>query len=307
MITLITGTPGSGKTLRAVFEAAREVKAGRHLKVDGIKGLALDHDLVDETWVRKWFDHVQPQDLIIIDEVQRLWPPRSVSTKAGEDIEKLHVHRHRGVDFVLITQHPQRLDKAVRDLVGRHVHVRRLFGMKQAMLYEWDHCHNIGNLKDAVKKRWSYPRDVFKMYVSAEVHTKQTAVVPKALFVIPVALIVAAVAAWKAAAMVHGGMGKSNVKTPDKESAAGAVSSSASGEGEAAGENVKNPSAVWRVAGRYANLGSAYVVLANGAGELRVVKASGFTGSGARTAGQVDGSSVADWTGVASGTGAGSK
>ncbi|MFP3632058.1 zonular occludens toxin domain-containing protein, partial [Burkholderia sp. SIMBA_045] len=91
---------------------------GRRILVDGIRDLAVDHVLVDEQWIRKWWEHCQPNDLIVIDEVQRIWPPVSVSVKPTEDIEKLHVHRHFGVDFILITQHPQRLNKTIRDLVG---------------------------------------------------------------------------------------------------------------------------------------------------------------------------------------------
>src|SRR5476649_1556772 len=183
MITLITGTPGSGKTLYAVWLLAQEVKRGRRIVVDGIKDLAIDHELVDEPWIRDWYEQCHANDIIVVDEVQRIWPPVSVSVKPTPDIEKLHVHRHKGVDFIIITQHPQRLNKTIRDLVGRHVHVRRLFGLKQAMVYEWDHCHNPNaGFRDAVKTRWGYPRKVFDMYTSAEVHTKNKAVIPKALY-----------------------------------------------------------------------------------------------------------------------------
>ena len=294
MMTLITGTPGSGKTLRAVLEAQLQVKAGRRLLVDGVKDLALDHVDVDEPWIRKWFDHVVPQDLILIDEAQRIWPPTSVSVKPTEDIEKLHVHRHMGVDFVLITQHPQRINKTVRDLVGRHVHVRKLFGLNRAMLYEWDHCHNVGSLKDAVKTMWKYPRDVFKLYTSAEIHTKQKAVIPKALFLIPVALVVVVVGAYYGLRSLGSGFGagaKGAGVPTSVSSAAGAV---AGVHGAAAGGAGSDE---WRVAGRYVSDGLAFVVLANGKGVLRLVDASGFTGDGVRTAGTVDGVRVANWTG----------
>ncbi|MBR8343556.1 zonular occludens toxin domain-containing protein [Burkholderia ambifaria] len=295
MITLITGVPGSGKSLRAVFEMSREVKAGRRLMVDGIKDLALDHVMVDEPWLRKWFDHAKAQDLIVVDEAQRIWPPTSVSVKPGEDIEKLHVHRHMGVDFILITQHPQRINKTVRDLVGRHVHVRKLFGLKRAMLYEWDHCHNVASLKDAVKTVWAYPREVFRLYTSAEVHTKPKAVIPKSLFLIPIAAVVAVVSAYVGLKSIHGGFGATNKSgvqastTASAPSAVGGISGVASASDSA--------SETWRVVGRYALGSRAFVVVANERGALRVEDSSRFVGEGLATVGTVDGRRVGMWSG----------
>ena len=295
MITLITGTPGSGKTLYTVWFAAKQQKAGRRLMVDGIRDLAVDHIDVDEPWLRKWFDHREQNDLIVVDEAQRIWPPTSVSAKIGEDIEKLHIHRHLGVDFILITQHPQRISKSVRDLVGRHVHVRKLFGLNRAMLYEWDHCHNVGSLKDAVKTMWRYPRDVFKLYTSAEIHTKQKAVIPKALFVLPVALLVAVVWGYRAFVGVHGASW-SGVGGKAAGGASGAVGAGSGDTGGAGGD-----AGVWRVSGRYVSDGLAFVVLSNEKGVLRLVDAAGFKGDGVRTTGTVDGHRVASWTGSTAG------
>jgi zona occludens toxin len=296
MITLITGTPGSGKTLYTVWYIDKQQKAGRRLLVDGIKDLAVDHLDVDEPWLRKWFDHREQNDLIVIDEAQRIWPPTSVSVKVGEDIEKLHIHRHLGVDFILITQHPQRINKAVRDLVGRHVHVRKLFGLNRAMLYEWDHCHNVGSLKDSVKTMWAYPRNVFRLYTSAEIHTKQKAVIPKALFILPIALIVGAVWGYRAFKGVHAatwsGVGAKSAAKP------GAASSP---KGISLAPADASSSAAWRVVGRYASDGRSYVVVSNHDGRMRLVDAADFKGDGLRTAGTVDGERAAMWTGTASG------
>ncbi|MGH8777739.1 zonular occludens toxin domain-containing protein [Paraburkholderia sp.] len=294
MITLITGTPGSGKTLYTVWSIAREQKAGRQLMVDGIRDLAIDHVDVDEPWLRKWFDHRAHNDLIVIDEAQRIWPPTSVSVKVSEDIEKLHVHRHLGVDFYLITQHPQRINKTVRDLVGRHVHVRKLFGMNRAMLYEWDHCHNVASLRDAVKTMWAYPRDVFKLYTSAEIHTKQKAVIPKALFILPVALIAVVVFGVAAFHGVRGGFGVGS----HGGGASGAAVAASGPVSSGGGGRAASPS--WRVAGRYLLDGGSYVVLADGAGRLRVEDSNGYAGGGVHTSGEADGVRVAGWTGTAS-------
>lgn len=307
MIELVTGTPGSGKTLYTVDRLRKEAKAGRRILVDGIRDLAIDHVLVDEQWMRKWHENCQPNDLIVVDEVQRIWPPVSVSVKPGEDVEKLHVHRHLGVDFIVITQHPQRMNKTIRDLVGRHVHVRRLFGRRSAMLYEWDHAHNPNSgFRDAVKTLWRYPKDVFSLYTSAELHTKPKAVIPKALFILPVGLLVVAIGAWKGFKAVSGGFGiggqtgsavsSSAVAVPPLGGVASVVGSAASG--------VKVGSSTWRVAGQYAVDGRGYVLLASPDGRFRREPADDFRGETLGVTGTVDGERVAVWTGaVAAGSG----
>jgi len=298
MITLITGTPGSGKTLYAVWLLAQEVKRGRRIVVDGIKNLAIDHELVDEPWIRDWYERCHANDIIVVDEVQRIWPPVSVSVKPTPDIEKLHVHRHKGVDFIIITQHPQRLNKTIRDLVGRHVHVRRLFGLKQAMVYEWDHCHNPNaGFRDAVKTRWGYPRKVFDMYTSAEVHTKQKAVIPKALFILPIALVVAIWLGWKGFKSVAG-FGK----TDGGSALSGQLGARASKvQGASAGDASKSVvSSEWRVAGQYSVDGRGYVLLANRSGRLRSELSDTFRGETMRVEGVLDGERVAVWSGAGS-------
>jgi zona occludens toxin len=296
-ITLVTGVPGSGKTLWAIWSLLKEIKAGRRVVANGINGLAIDHELWDDDMVRSWHLHCKPNDVIVIDEVQRIWPQVSVGVKATEDIEKLHVHRHFGVDIVVITQHPNRMNKTIRDLVGRHVHVRRLFGGRRAMLYEWDCAHNPNSgFRDAVKHVWNYPKEVFNLYVSAELHTKPKAVVPKALLIAPLALVVAVYLGWRGFKSVSGGFGIGPAKAVAAPGApgAGGGSGSAGGAGAASKEPVSRR---WRVAGRYAVDGSAYVLLADSEGRFRSELSDGFKGGQLRVEGVVDGERVAVWSG----------
>ena len=287
-IALVTGTPGSGKTLYVVSSLPREIKAGRRIVVNGIKDLAIEHEMVDDAWVREWHKHAKQNDIIVVDEVQRIWPPVSMGSKPSEEIEKLHVYRHMGVDFIVITQHPQRLNKTIRDLVGRHVHVRRLFGMGRAMLYEWDHCHNPNSgFRDAVKTMWTYPRKVFDLYTSAEVHTKQKAVIPKALFIVPVAVVAAVVLGWMGFQGVIGGFGRTDARASSGVSATHVAG--AGGDGPAGAASV-----MWRVAGVYSTGGVGYVLLASADGRVRSVV---NRGESLRVEGVVDGQRVAVWTG----------
>ncbi|KWE52463.1 zonular occludens toxin domain-containing protein [Burkholderia sp. MSMB2157WGS] len=294
-ITLVTGVPGSGKTLWAVQSLLKEIKAGRRIVANGIKGLAIDHELWDDDMVREWYKHCQPNDVIVIDEVQRIWPPVSASVKATEDIEKLHVHRHFGVDIVVITQHPNRMNKTIRDLVGHHVHVRRLFGGRRAMLYEWDSAHNPNSgFRDAVKHVWSYPKKVFELYTSAELHTKSKVVIPRALFILPIALICAVGLAYVGFKGVTGGFG--GAKKAVSQSS-GSVSSVASGVAVTGATDERSGSLMWRVAGQYSIDGRGYVLLADNAGRFRRESSDDFRGEKLGVTGVVDGERVAVWTG----------
>ncbi|MEN7433721.1 hypothetical protein VA599_23535, partial [Chromobacterium sp. TRC.1.1.SA] len=53
----------------------------------------------------------------------------------------------------------------------------------------------------------------------------------------------------------------------------------------------------WRVVGRYESNGTAWVVVANGAGRLRVESPSVFSNDGQATVGMIDGQKVTVWTG----------
>lgn len=292
-INLVTGVPGSGKTLWAVAWLDKLSRSGRRIVCNGIKDLAIDHELWDDDMVRDWHKHCKPNDVIVVDEVQRIWPPVSASVKATEDIEQLHVHRHFGVDFVVITQHPNRMNKTIRDLVGRHVHVRRLFGGRRAMLYEWDHCHNPNaGFRDAVKTPWFYPKRVFQLYTSAELHTKPKAVVPKVLFVLPVALIGVCVFAYLGVKKMH--PGADHVAQAANGSLLGGVDNG--GAAGVAGGAHKFSDA-WRLVGRYSIDGRDFVLVADEAGRVRPVPVQGFIGLGDHLEGPVDGGRVAMWSG----------
>lgn len=230
MITLITGIPGSGKTLFAVSQLLAGEYKTRRLLVSGIDGLTVPHEVLDDDGVRRWPELVQAGDVVVIDEVQRLWRPRAVGSKVPDDIARLETHRHLGVDFVLITQHPMLLDQNVRRLVGRHIHVRRIFGAGAALLYEWDHASDPGRVKDATSRSFRYPRSAFALYKSAEVHTRQRMRKPLYLFA-PV--VAAGLIAWFGPGAYRALSGqvvtpKNGVAAPVASSASSSLSSSSS-------------------------------------------------------------------------------
>ena len=214
MITIITGTPGAGKTLYSIEKllvplvgqtisytnkSGEAVTAPRTIYTN-VNGLLLDHELigpggdwrsVERDKVRQWdFDgegqglrdwHLwaKPGAVIVYDEFQRVWPPRPNGAPVPPDMSMLDTHRHMGVDFILITQNVMNTDRHLHALAGRHLHVRRVANMKMAVVYEWDHVsRSLLYAKAITKGPWRYSPKIFKLYQSAEVHTKQPRKIP---------------------------------------------------------------------------------------------------------------------------------
>lgn len=193
MITFITGVPGSGKTLYCIDKLLRDIvgktvtakdKQNETVEIQrtvytNIKGLLIDHELIDASWLQDWHNRAKPGDVVCYDEVQEVWKPRANGSKVPDDIGKLETHRHMGVDFILISQHPLLVDRNILQLVGRHLHVRRVSSIGAAVVYEWDHCSRSLLYKNAMTKwPWRYNKEIFKLYKSAELHTKQKRKMP---------------------------------------------------------------------------------------------------------------------------------
>jgi zona occludens toxin len=203
MLTLITGAPRTGKSLYGVWELARKVPGstitvGKQEKprrlLSNIEDLLLEHEKIGASEMNNWHEWAQAADVIIFDEIQEIWRPRSIGTKVPEQIAALEIHGHKGIDIILITQHPMLLDQNVRRLVNQHIHVRRM-GKSAAMIYEWDHCSDPGRIKAAMNSKfWWYPKDAFSLYKSADAHTKTTAKMPRIFWVGVAALVVSVVA-----------------------------------------------------------------------------------------------------------------
>ena len=182
MITLFTASPGGGKTASVVDILAKLPKPGesghRPIYVDGLNGLAVPHEVVD---AQEWHSKLPDGAILVVDEGQRIWRPRSAGTKVPEAVSSLETHRHRGIDVYLITQAPSLLDSNVRALVGRHVHIRDT-GIMGRWWYEWPETNVAMAWKTCVnKRRFSLPKSSFELYKSASIHTKPVRGVPRAL------------------------------------------------------------------------------------------------------------------------------
>jgi zona occludens toxin len=179
VITLITGAPGSGKTAACVELLMRFEQEGRAIFVDGIPDLAITHLELEDP--HKWHVDIPDGAVIVIDEAQRVWRPAGSGSAVPDHIAALETHRHKGIEFVVMTQHPNLIHANVRRLVGRHIHLRDL-GFLGRHWYEWPECANPESWKNAlVKKRYKLPRKTFRMYKSASLHVKPVRSVPRSL------------------------------------------------------------------------------------------------------------------------------
>lgn len=172
MITLITGTPGSGKTLYSVSMLIKEIKKNPErpifadidgLKIEGVKQPPDD-----------WRDAPEGS-LIIYDEVQyRDAYRRGRGATKYQYIRDLTTHRHGGYDLWLITQSSKFLHVDVLEVVGTHYHVDRPYGASLANISRWRDAQKNPKSRDArqaveEKQLFKYDKTLFDYYKSVDV------------------------------------------------------------------------------------------------------------------------------------------
>lgn len=202
MITLITGQPGAGKTLLLVSEFLKpESDNGRPIIVDAIPDLVVPHEPAPalSTWTKtvedpssqtgtKLLFDFPAGSIIAIDEAQRVYRPRAVGSKVPPEVAAFETHRHQGLDFILITQHPNLIDANVRKLVGRHLHIRDV-GILGRKVYEWPECGNVEQFRNApVQRSYRLDSKSFGLYKSSSLHIKPKRGLPKGLILASVSL-----------------------------------------------------------------------------------------------------------------------
>lgn len=205
MITLITGTPGSGKTLYAVTKILEYVEQNKKLLEDGKEPRMIYSDIDGlnipgvEPAPKDWRD-TPDGSIIFYDEIQQREEFKK-SRYDNEICDALQVHRHTGHDIYGITQFPVLLHPNFRAVVGMHQHLHRGWGLSSATVFNWAYCVDAPNAPSNKKLaehtfRFNYPKDVYKYYKSATVHTHK-ARVPKRIFLGLLVLFVMGYFAYK--------------------------------------------------------------------------------------------------------------
>lgn len=172
-ISLITGLPGSGKSLRAVGFIKRALAAGEVVFVCNLNGLKLPHIPFEDP--RKW-QEIPAGSVLVVDEAQEFF-----RTRRGGDppdyLTAMERIRHRGVRLVLMTQQPDYLDTHLRGLVGLHEHLLRENGKEASKI--WRHNELMDNVRSEKARGrydsevWDFPKEDYDAYESAEVHTRK--------------------------------------------------------------------------------------------------------------------------------------
>ena len=199
-ISLLTGLPGAGKSLRIAQAISLLVEKGEHVYACNIDGLKIPGVTPWED-ARKWRE-LPPGSILFVDEAQAFFPER----RGGEAPEYVRMNkiRHDGIRLVLATQQPNYLDSYLRGLVGYHEHLLRRNGRSESFLFRENQVMDVVRQKLATIKRnydyetYKFPVKYFACYESAQTHTvkyRMPALVRRALMILPVAAILAG-GAW---------------------------------------------------------------------------------------------------------------
>lgn len=215
MITLITGGPGMGKSALAVKLLVTQY-SNRPIFTN-IKGLTLEHSKLPklEEWTveeendQGTFEHYftfPAGAIVVIDECQQFFRPRATGARVPPYVSAFETHRHKGIDFILITQGSGLLDANIRKLVKGGLHIFLKSSYVGRFRYEKSEVINEDDKSSyglATKRKYKLPSDVFHLYKSAELHTKPPrAKLPMAAFVIVLAVVVGGALAYRASSTI---------------------------------------------------------------------------------------------------------
>jgi len=188
--------------------------------------------------MQNWWLWCKPGDLIVIDEAQFVMPRASLGRKPPYWLQAMEIHRHYGVDFLIITQHPQLIDTTVRALVGMHRHIRSVMGSPVCMVYVWDHASNPERYQNANKTTFVRRAKHYRLFHSSAAHVKPPTTGRWGVIVAPLLLIAGLVGigyrvthlgtsqASPAAASASAVSGQTSVSTGSKKSLVGDPSAS---------------------------------------------------------------------------------
>ena len=92
-------------------------------------------------------------------------------------VKDLTIHRHKGYDFLFITQEPSFVHKYIRKLASHHTHLVNIFGWEQSMMLEWSVVQDSPNAIKSIARaenltRWKFPKEIYPLYKSSTAHTR---------------------------------------------------------------------------------------------------------------------------------------
>lgn len=197
MIYWFTGQPGHGKTLHAIErllefkDQGRPVYACNIREFDYAKAGVLE---MTPDQFKDWPNFMPDGAVALVDEAYEhgMLPKRPAGAKVPHHVEQLAKHRHKGLDFIFVSQSPDKqCDQFVHDLIERHVHVRRRFGTKFVQLREFDRFEaQAEKATPLVNRRRTLPTRPMGLYKSTELDTTERRI-PWYIVSLPVMLVAA--------------------------------------------------------------------------------------------------------------------
>ena len=194
MLNLYTGTPGAGKTLKMLADHLASADGNRPIFVYGVEGLVPSDKWTPLEDPKEW--HKCPYgSLVLVDEAQSVFRPRRPGDPIPEYVSAAETHRHLGIDLIMTTQYPMLIDAHLRRLVSNHQHLVNVWGLKgRSSVYEWSEAQD--DPKDPRARKlarrfmFKYPKQVYDLYKSAQVHTKKPRIPLFFKFGIPIILVI---------------------------------------------------------------------------------------------------------------------
>ncbi|MDR3001465.1 MAG: zonular occludens toxin domain-containing protein [Fibromonadaceae bacterium] len=191
-ITLISGLPGTGKTLSAIKRfllPALSQKRKVYTNIDGINYLKIGIYLerVTKTQIelcdlekilvhtekfstKMLIDGVDSNSMVIIDEAQVFWNNRDYNSEENKSLLPfLQKHRHYGLDIIFLTQNIDQLDIGIRRLCQVHYRLNRLSNLgfdKSIKVKVFPDAMGSEQFKPLATLIWKIDREIFSFYDS---------------------------------------------------------------------------------------------------------------------------------------------
>lgn len=236
MIRLITGNPGSGKSLLVVSELLALAKQANRPIFTNITDLAIPGVQV----VPAHFDWTQLPDrsLVVFDECQDIEDQDGLKPYAATGapglskdhrLANLRQHRKREFDLWFIAQHPSFVHHDIRKICDEHIHMLRVMGLSRSTKYTFTGSYCAKPEEPSERRRgdkefWRYPKKAFSLYHSANGHHFKFKMPRKVAMVGIVVICTSALGVWFLAGRV--GLGDKSILVEEARAAAGQAASS---------------------------------------------------------------------------------
>lgn len=173
MITVLCGVAGKGKTALATRLAIKEALKNRPVFSNypisfKIFGLPITSQIATSEMLK---NRTYPENAyVILDEAQNIYNSRYFKDMTKDEIEYLSGHRHMGIDIVITTQHPNRIDIVLRENAEKFIWIRHALPFGFKVCYEYVLSEHVGFMPPQVPKEYiklklyRVSRSIYTMY-----------------------------------------------------------------------------------------------------------------------------------------------